>query len=155
MAARSKARPEPTVLGNEYFRPGQLGSSHHHLRFFPSHQTTPTSPQSATLPQQFQQSAAASICCPPPSSYSRLLVPCVPALITACQTPAQEDFSAIFTLRCAAHLSTPIKEYFKDSKAQLVTYMNFSASIIPPPQVLHARQGTLSHYQKSYLDFGF
>ena len=96
-----------------------------------------------------------SICCPPPSSYSRLLVPCVPALITACQTPAQEDFSAISTLRCAAHLSTPIKEYFKDSKAQLVTYMNFSASIIPPPQVMHARQGTLSHYQKSYLDFCF
>ena len=121
----SKARPQSTVLGNEYFRPGQLGSSHHHLhhdpRFFPSHETTPRAHRAPPFLSNFSN-LLPSICCPPPSSYSRLLVPCVPALITACQTPAQEDFSAIFNLRCAAHLSTPIKEYFKDSKAQLVTF---------------------------------
>ena len=115
----------------------------------------PAHRQSATLPQQFQQSAAASICCPPTTLLLLKATCALPALITACQTPAQEDFSAIYTLYCAAHLSTPIKEYFKDSKAQLVTYMNFSAFITPPAQVLHARQGTLSHYQKSYLDFGY
>ena len=31
-------------------------------------------------------------------------------------------------------------------------FHNFTS---PSPQVLHARQGTLSHYRKSYLDFGF